>query len=259
MMANLGCGVFDNSRMSSTIGTSGAMRISTNKPIIDPDGKVWCYCFTKDTWVAGGAINNGGIVLKWMRDEYRGQFEIEMKQMNEKSIYKLFDLYAEQINPGSDGLTFLPYLTGERSPGWHAEATGIMHGLQLLHGKKHYIRAAMEGVMYNMYSIYEAVTALNDNVKTIIANGGYANSPIWLQIQADIFNKEIAVADVSEAAALGAAYTGMVAVGAVKDFKRSLPSMQTSQTILPIQENSKIYKESYRQFQELYSKLIKDN
>ncbi len=257
MMANLGCGVFDSTRMSSTIGTSGAMRISSDKPIIDPDGKTWCYNFTKDTWVAGGAINNGGIVLKWMRDEYKAQFESEMIEMGEKKIYKLFDTYAEQVSPASDELIFLTYLTGERSPGWHANAPGVIHGLRLLHGKKHYIRAAMEGVMYNMYSIYEAVTALNNNVKTIIANGGYANSPIWLQIQADIFNKDIAVADVSEAAALGAAYTGMVAIKYIQDFKQLLPAMKTSQIVNPIQENNEIYKNAYEKYQELYLKLIK--
>lgn len=255
MLANAGCGVVDDTSMSCTIGTSGALRIAVNKPLLDPQQRTWCYCFTRDTWVAGGAINNGGIVLKWLRDEYRQQYEYEMNAIGEKSVYKLFDRYASEVNAGSDGLLFLPFLTGERSPNWNANAKGTIHGLQLMHGKKHFIRAAMEGVMYRMFSVYEAVTQLNNNVKQIKANGGYINSDIWLQIQADIFDKDIAVAGVGEAAVLGAAYTGMAAVGAIKDLKQPLKEMEPQKVIKPSGNNKLIYKDAYKRFKDLYSSI----
>lgn len=255
MLANVGCGGFDDTSMSCTIGTSGALRIAVDKPLLDPLQRTWCYCFTRDTWVAGGAINNGGIVLKWLRDEYREQYEYEMENTGLKSIYELFDRYASKIGPGSEGLIFLPFLTGERSPNWNANARGTIHGLQLIHGKKHFIRAAMEGVIYRMFSVYEVITQLNNNVKQIMANGGYTNSDIWLQIQADIFNKEIAVAGIGEAAAFGAAYVAMAAVGAVASLRHPLPCMKPQKVVCPVEDNHIVYKDGYKQFKELYSRI----
>ncbi len=255
IMANVGCGVFDDTSMSCTIGTSGALRIAVDKPLLDPLQRTWCYCFTRDTWVAGGAINNGGIVLRWLRDEYRQQFEHEAQQLGLKSVYKLFDRYAEEIKPGSDGLIFLPFLTGERSPGWNANAKGTIYGLQLIHGKKHLVKATMEGIIYRMFSVYEVISQINSNVKQIKANGGYVNSQIWLQIQADVFNKEIAVAGVGEAAVFGAAYTAMAAVGAVSSLRHPLKVMEPSRTVKPIPGNAEIYQKAYRQFKEIYTKM----
>lgn len=255
MLANVGCGVFDDSSMSSTIGTSGALRIASEKPLLDSEQRTWCYCFTKDTWVAGGAINNGGIVLKWLRDDYKSQYEKEMLDQGMDSIYKLFDRYASQIAPGCQGLIFLPFLTGERSPNWNASAAGTIHGLRLMHGKRHFIRAAMEGIMFRMFSVYEVITQITSNVKQIRANGGYANSEVWLQMQADIFNKEIAVAGVSEAAAFGAAYVAMAAVGAVNSLKQPLKCMDPQKIIRPITENNRVYMDAYGDFKNLYAKI----
>lgn len=254
MLANVGCGVFDDSSMSFTIGTSGALRISVKEPLLDEKGRTWCYCFTKDTWVSGGAINNGGIVLRWLRDSFKKQYEHDMALEVEgtKSIYDLFSKYASEIKPGAEGLIFLPYLTGERSPGWNASARGTLHGIQLIHGKKHIVRAAMEGVMYKMYSIFEILTQINNNVKVIIGNGGYVNSNVWLQIQADLFNKEIAVAGIGEAAAFGAAYIAMAAIGAIRDLKTPMPAMKPSRIIQPIAENHEVYQAVYSEFKTLY-------
>ena len=256
IMANIGCGGFDDTSMSSTIGTSGALRIAVNKPLFDEQQRTWCYCFTKDTWVAGGAINNGGIVLKYFRDQFREQFSSEASKGNYENIYELFDFYASQINPGSDGLIFLPFLTGERCPGWKADASGALIGLKFMHDKRHIVRAAMEGVIYNMYSIFKMVEKLDGNVKQIISNGGYANSDIWLQIQADIFNKEIAVAGVKEASVLGAAYTAMVAVGDIKSLKEPIPKMRAVKIIKPNHKNTQIYKEKYKIFLNYYTNIL---
>lgn len=254
IMANLGCGVHDDTCLSSTVGTSGAVRTAVSTPLIDPDQQTWCYSFTKDMWVAGGAINNGGIVLKWLRETFRKQFEYDAAAYSE-GIYKLFDRFASEIRPGSDGLVFLPYITGERSPDWNARVRGLMFGLDYSHSKKHIIRAAMEGVMYRMYSIYEVMACLNSNAKQIRANGGYVKSDIWLQIQADIFNKEILVSGVGEASALGAAFMGMVAVGAVRDIRQLLPGMKPRKVVTPVEENHNIYKRMYKLAKEVYESV----
>lgn len=255
MLANYGCGVADDTSMSCTIGTSGALRISVNSPLLDPQQRTWCYCFTRDTWVAGGAINNGGIVLKWLRDEYRKQYEYEAEALGIEGIYELFDKYASEIKPGCDGLVFLPFLTGERSPNWNANARGTLHGLRLMHGRKHFIRAAMEGVMYRMFSVFEAIGSMGKNPVRIIANGGYVKSDIWLQMQADIFNREIAVAGVPEAAVFGAACIAMVSLGALEGFNSRLECMEPQKVIKPDEGNNSVYKEWYRQYKELYDKI----
>lgn len=255
ILANVGCGVFDDTAMTSTVGTSGAMRISVNKPLLDPLQRTWCYSFTRDTWVAGGAINNGGISLRWLRDEFKQQFEADASELGIKSLYELFDIYAAEIKPGCDGLIFLPYLTGERSPDWNGAAKGTIHGLTLSHGRKHFVRAAMEGVMFRMFSVFEVITQISDNIKRIMANGGYVNSDVWMQIQADIFNKEIMVAGIGEASVFGAAYVGMAATGAIKDLKTPLPGMQSSKVIKPVKENHEVYVKVYKQAMNIYNKL----
>ncbi|AZV56159.1 gluconokinase [Clostridium sp. AWRP] len=256
IMANIGCGGFDDTSMSCTIGTSGALRIAVNKPLFDEEQRTWCYCFTKDIWVAGGAINNGGIVLKYFRNQFRQQFEKEASEAKYDNIYHLFDYYASQIDPGSNGLTFLPFITGERAPGWNADATGSLVGLRFMHDKRHIIRASMEGVIYNMYSIYRMIEKIDGNVKQIIANGGYANSDIWLQIQADIFNKEIAVAGITEASVFGAAYTGMVAVGDIRSLKDPIPKMKPVKVIKPNSKNVEVYKDMYKTFLNYYTTIL---
>ncbi|MCX8129611.1 MAG: gluconokinase [Clostridia bacterium] len=254
IMANLGSGVVNDSAFSSTIGTSGALRTSVNKPLLAAEQQTWCYPFLKNTWVAGGAINNGGIVLKWIRDEFEKQFIDEAHGSN-VSIYKLFDRYASEIAAGSNGLFFLPYLAGERSPDWNPEVRGTMYGLSLIHGRKHIVRAAMEGVLYRLFSIYEILSDMNRTASKIIASGGYAKSKVWLQMQADIFNKEILVAPVTEASALGAAYLAMVAVGAANGFDNMLPSMKPRSIITPDAETHKFYTHAYKRAMEIYSNL----
>lgn len=254
IMANIGCGVCDETAFSSTVGTSGAIRTAADRPLLDPGQRTWCYSFLKDMWVAGGAINNGGIALKWLRGEFREQFEKDAAPHKE-SVYKLFDRFAEEVPPGSEGLVFLPHLTGERCPDWNANARGIMFGLSYSHGRKHIVRAAMEGVIYRLYSVYEVLKELSDGASVIKANGGYTRSRVWLKIQADVFNKGIMVPEVTEASALGAAYTAMYALGEVKDIRTLLPGMAAREIIHPDEENHAVYKKVYELSKQIYGSI----
>ena len=255
VLSNFGSGVFDDNSVSCTIGTSGAIRVTTKKPLIDPLQRTWCYCFGKDIYVAGGAINNGGLVLKWLENLCKSQYEHEIKLFNAKNIFKLFDLYASQAEPGSKGLIFLPFLTGERSPNWNANAVGIIYGLTLMHEKKHIIRSAMEGVIYNIFSVYKVVNQFNRNIKKIKASGGYSHSDIWLQIQADVFNKDIETLNINDTAVLGASYVAMLAIGAIDSFEKGLSVMKPYKIIKPIEKNVKVYEKAYKKFGELNSKI----
>ncbi|MDP4092799.1 MAG: gluconokinase [Bacillota bacterium] len=251
--ANVGCGSCDEHSLSCTIGTSGAIRIMTGKPILDSQSRTWCYSFLKDKWVLGGAVNNGGIALKWLEEQFGEQFKADASKSN-NSIYKLFDKYSDEIKPGSDGLIFLPQLTGERCPDWNSGAKGLMFGLTYSHGRKHLVKAAMEGVMYRMYWVYEVISGMCASIKEIRANGGYSESQAWLKIQADIFGTEILVSGVSEASALGAAYLSMVSLGAA-DFNTLLKGMEPRMVVYPDRNNHEVYTKMYRQAMKLYNNV----
>ena len=250
LLANIGCGIFGGDSLSSTVGTSGAIRKTVNAPFFSPGQQTWCYSFSKDLWIAGGAMNNGGLTLKWIRDNFESS-----PSGSVAGIYKKFDDLASQVNPGSDGLLFMPFLTGERSPDWNADVRGVVYGLSYMHGRSHLLRAAMEGVMYRLYSIYEVMTSSHAEPRRIIANGGYTKSDLWLQIQADVFNKEILVSGVSDASALGAAYLCMLSLGALSHMGEGLPGIRTVKEFEPDPSRHEVYAKAYEHYQEIYYKL----
>ena len=118
-----------------------------------------------------------------------------MKWLNEKIFdkvdYKVLDSLAIEAEPGSDGMIYLPYLAGERTPHFDPRAKGIFFGLTLKHEKKHFIRSVLEGVVFSLKDCLEIIKAMNLKADKIIASGGGAKSEVWLQIQADIFNLPI--------------------------------------------------------------------
>lgn len=256
IMANLGCGVSDDTALSSTVGTSGAIRTTVKAPLLDSQQRTWCYSFTEDSWVAGGATNSGGLALKFLKERLGAQL-LKDTGMAEGQEYKAMDLLAEVILPGSDGLVFLPYLTGERSPDWNPKVRGLMGGLELSHGNGHICRAAMEGIIYRLYSVYEAMAVINPRATQIRATGGYTKSSVWLQIQSDVFGKEILVPATHEGSALGAAFTAMVGVGAVSSFSNQLESMKPVARVEPNLEAHELYKTAYNRAMNLYNDTLK--
>jgi len=253
IMANLGSGVLNRTVFSSTIGTSGAIRTTVDAPLTDPEGRTWCYAFTRDKWVAGGAINNGSIAMSWLRREFGLQYGEHVREG--ESLSKTMDRLASAIPPGSGGLVFLPYLLGERCPDWNANARGMMAGLDFSHTRAHLVRAFMEGVMYRMATVDDALSELVGGGGALRASGGYARSDFWLQMQADLFNREVQISDVSEAGALGAAYLAMVAVGAVPNLEGGLPAMTPTRFFHPNPETACFYAAWKKRAESLYQAL----
>lgn len=250
ILANVGCGVFGQGAMTSTIGTSGALRTMLPVPYEDPNLSLWSYYFAGGLWAVGGAINNGGLVLKWLRD----QFLLPLGGPGGGDAYALFDRCAAQIPVGCEGLVFLPALTGERSPDWNSGATGAMHGLTVAHGGPHVVRAAMEGVLFRLYSLYELLRERGFAPPRLIANGGYSRSAVWLQMQADLFGCQIDVPREKEATVLGAAYMAMCAAGRVA-LGDVLPAMAAQHTYEPDQTQRGAWQEAYGRFDTLYRRL----
>jgi gluconokinase len=214
VLSNLGVDAIHPGEVAVTIGTSGAMRTVVDKPMTDPAGRTFCYALTERHWVIGGPVNNGGIILRWVRDEFAAA-ECETAKRLGIDPYEVLTRIAERISAGSEGLLFHPYLAGERAPLWDANLRGSFFGLAMHHRKEHMIRAVLEGVIFNLYSILPAVESLVGTSKSIKATGGFARSGLWRQMMADVFNREVVVPESFESSCLGAAVLGLYALGRV--------------------------------------------
>ncbi|WP_264739957.1 gluconokinase [Cytobacillus firmus] len=219
VLSNLGVNAIRKGEIAITIGTSGAIRTIIDKPQTDEKGRIFCYALTENHWVIGGPVNNGGMVLRWIRDEFASS-EIETAKRLGIDPYEVLTKIAERVRPGADGLLFHPYLAGERAPLWNPDVRGSFFGLTMSHKKEHMIRAALEGVIYNLYTVYLALVECMDGpVTRIQATGGFARSEIWRQMMSDIFESEVVIPESYESSCLGACILGLYATGKIDSFE----------------------------------------
>lgn len=235
-LANIGTGSVAEGSVSVTIGTSAAIRILSAEPVLEETGSIFCYHAAGNQYIVGGASNNGAVVMQWLKDS--------LLQTSE-TYNELFAL-AQTAPCGSNDLFFVPYILGERAPVWDAGAKGLYFGLSVNHTKAHLLRAAMEGVVYNLYNIGGRMANTKPWTQ-INAAGGFAQSPLWLQILAGVFNCKVCVSGSTESSALGAAMVGIKAL--------NLPVIVQPAIIAehhPDAVNHKIYADGFRKFERLY-------
>ncbi|GAA0363669.1 gluconokinase [Alkalibacterium iburiense] len=240
-LANLGVNAIDEGVVALTIGTSGAIRTVTDKPVTDPKGRTFCYALTENHWVIGGPVNNGGMILKWLRDELCQEEVLKAKESGENA-YDMITEKAVKIKAGSEGLLFHPYLAGERAPSWNANARGSFYGLALHHKRDHMMRAVLEGINMNLYMVFLALEELIGIPDKIHATGGFAQSHNWRQMLSDIFNQEVHVPQTVESSCLGAAVLGRYAIGDIEALSDIKGMVQTEKITKPSAENVEIYK-----------------
>jgi gluconokinase len=242
VLSNLGVNAIDPGVIAVTIGTSGAIRTVSPVPKTDPKGRTFCYVLTEGHWVIGGPVNNGGIVLRWLRDEFATS-EVETAKRLGIDPYDVLTKIAENVNPGADGLLFHPYMTGERAPLWDANARGSFFGLSIHHKKQHMIRAVLEGIVFNLYTVLLAVEELTGDPVRIQASGGFARSGMWRQLMADVFDKPVIIPESFESSCLGAVVLGMYATGEIKDFSIVSEMIGATHTHSPHEETAEVYRE----------------
>jgi gluconokinase len=204
--ANVGSGAVGPSRIALTVGTSAAVRMilpqPPDEPWVVPHG-LWAYRLDRGRAVLGGALSNGGNLLRWIWNTTGTDRGDETTTA------------AAALAPDSTGLTFLPFLAGERSPGWHDDASGVIAGLTVSTRPEHLIRAGMEAVAYRLADVYDALRPLASTEHEIVASGGaILVLPSWLQITADALGHTlIASTPGDEATARGAALMAAVEAG----------------------------------------------
>lgn len=236
-LANLGSGAIQPGEAAVSVGTSGAIRQFTNQFNVSDKQETFCYSFAADSYIIGGPTNNGGVVLQWLKN-----------MVQHEGSFPEFIGLAEQVQPGAEGLIFLPYINGERAPLWNQQAKGNFFGLNITHKQEHLVRAVLEGITLNLYQIGSALAEVAGAPQRIYVNGGLARSPIWLQMMADIFDADIYVSETHNSAAWGAAWTALVAVGKAESFAAIKENIPMSAPVHPNAENSAKYRDIYKQY-----------
>jgi gluconokinase len=193
-LANLGAGVITPGSSVITVGTSGALRRAVAEPLLDPQARTWCYRLSKHHLFAGGAINNAGLLLEWLRESF-------YRELDRESGFEALLLDAASIPPGADGLTVLPYLTGERSPHWQSDLEFTLHGARLRHTRAHVARAALESIAFCIADI-RTITGTGGAIKL---TGGITRSRTWMQTLSDVLETPLEPVDAADASAIGAA------------------------------------------------------
>ena len=232
-LSTLGTGCVEPGQYTAMVATSGAVRAVADQPVTDPQGRNWCYYLAEGRWVAGCAINNAGLAVRWLRDQVLAAPPAPGEAGNPTVSADEVDRWAAAVPPGADGLIVLPFLTGERSPYWNAAARGVVFGLSLAHHRGHLVRAMLEGIGYRMRSILDALTEVAGPVSEVRAAGGFVGSPVWMQIVADVLDQPLHLPVTQEASALGAAMLAMRATGHVERFAELLQFVQVEGACSP--------------------------
>jgi xylulokinase len=246
----IGIGVVSPGAVSATIGTSGVVLAATNLPALDPQGRVHTFCHgLPNCWLVMGVTQAAGLSLRWFRDQFatsNGQVE----------SYEDLTAQAAKIPAGSDGLLWAPYLMGERTPYLDAAARGMLVGLTASHTRAHVVRAIMEGVAFSLRDTFTIFEQIGVPVRNVRLGGGGARSPLWRQIQADVYGHAVETLAAEEGAAYGAAI--LAGVGAkswatVGDACAAV--VQVAQTTAPDVQNSLLMNRAYSSYRRLYPSM----
>ena len=253
-LSTLGSGAYRKGQMVAMLATSAAIRVVSEKPMVDDKGRTWCYVMADGKWMVGGAINNAGLVYWWFKEVF-GKEEVSCAEELGMDPYEIMNQYAEKVPPGSEGLIFLPFLTGERSPFWDPNARGMVFGLGLHHGKAHFVRAMIEGIAYRMNSVFQAITELTGEPREIRITGGSARSPLWCQILSDVFNRNLKLPEIREAPCLGAAIMAMQGLGYVKGLEAVEEMVRVEKEFIPQKEAADTYARIFDLYMRIYWSL----
>lgn len=250
-LATLGAGVWTEGKATVTIEDSGAMRIVSKKVLQDVKQRFFNYILAEDYYVSGGPTNNGGVVFEWFAKQF-GDFK---KAFDIENCMEDLINDATKVSAGSEGLLFLPYLLGERAPIWNANARGVYFGVNINHEQKHFIRATIEGILYEIYNIGKTLKE-HRTINSISANGSFASIPFCTQMIADIFNKPVSVSKNTNSVSLGAFLLSAVELGIYKNLDEAARSVVLPDTYKPNKQNHTVYAKYITIFEKLSTKLF---
>jgi gluconokinase len=237
-MNQLGVGALRPGVMTLSVGTSAAARMVRSKPEAMAAEGTWCY-YAPTSWLGGVATAGATSCLDWFMHHFAG--EVTYKEFEK-------DLTIKKDNP-----YFLPFLFGERCPGWNDNRSGGFYCLRSKHSKQDLYGAVLEGVLYNMYHAYQYLVKASSTPKTILLSGGITNSALWIQMIADIWQRSFCILrDSSQASMLGGAAVAMHILGELPDITNINIDYKNSVTISPRPEMASLYAERFAEYKMLY-------
>lgn len=250
----LGAGVTRKGQTQEQGGQAGGMSICMDSPVADPRLILGAHVIP-DLWLLQGGTVGGGGAMNWFEREFGGSERQEAEKNGTNSFMEI-DNQAKATPEGADGMVFLPYLAGERSPIWDANAQGVFYGVSFSKTRGHFARAVMEGVGYSLRHNLETAANAGATANTLNAMGGAANSRLWTQMKADITGCTIEVPSSDTATALGAAILAGVGTGIYKDFEEAaFTCVQIKRTHTPNPANKAVYDQGYQKYLQLYQNL----
>jgi xylulokinase len=207
----VGMGIVAPGVVSATIGTSGVVFAATDRPALEPGGRLHTFCHAvPGRWHVMGVTQAAGLSLRWFREQFGAGTD------DGRDPYERLTEEAANAPAGCQGLLWTPYLMGERTPHLDPDARGALVGLTAAHSRAHIIRAILEGVAFSLRDTFTLFSEMNVAVNKIRLGGGGARSPLWRQIQADVYGHEVEIVEAEEGAAYGAAILAGVGAGVWK-------------------------------------------
>jgi xylulokinase len=252
----VGNGIVERGAVSGTTGTSGVVFAHLDEPLMDAKLRTHTFCHAvPGKWHVMGVMLSAGGSLRWLRDTVFGAERSVSEQLG-VDPYELITAEAARVAPGSEGLLFLPYLTGERTPYPDPHARGVFFGLGLTHERRHLARAVLEGVAYGLRDSFELIAGMGLDMPQVRVSGGGARSRLWRQIQADVAGREMCMINVDEGAAFGAALLAGVGAGVYADVVTACrETIRVVDALAPEAAAVATYAAGYELYRSLYAGL----
>ncbi|MFW6188819.1 MAG: xylulokinase [Planctomycetota bacterium] len=255
----VGNGIVRSGVISATIGTSGVVFAFSDEVATDPQGRVHTFCHAvPGKWHVMGVVLSAGGSLQWYRDNLA---EAEREEAERRGVdpYEILTAQAAEAEPGCEGLLFLPYLTGERTPHANPNARGALVGITPRHGKGEVVRAVMEGITYAMKDSLEIIRQMGVEVEQIRLSGGGARSEFWRRMQAAVYENDVCTINASEGPAYGAALLAGVGTGVWRSVPEACDeSISVTSRYEVNDDERRVYAEFYPVFRRLYRSLEED-
>jgi len=246
----VGMGVVTPGAVSATIGTSGVVFAATDRPSLDPRGRLHTFCHAvPGRWHVMGVTQAAGLSLRWFRDHFGGGTNTN----DGRDLYERLIAEAAQVPSGADGLLWAPYLMGERTPHLDPNARAALIGLTAFHTQGHVVRAILEGVAFSLRESFSLFSEMGVPVRNIRLGGGGARSPLWRQIQADAYGHEVEILEAEEGAAYGAAILAGVGAGIWNSVDTACSKVvRIAQRVSPQPGVVERMNESYERYRRMY-------
>jgi xylulokinase len=244
-------GIVQPGAVSATIGTSGVVFAATERPALDLQGRIHTFCHAiPGRWHVMGVTQAAGLSLQWFANQFARDLQ------GDSHRYERLTTEASTVPAGAEGLYWLPYLMGERTPHCDPHARGALLGMTASHTRGHVVRAILEGVAFSLKDSFSIFDELGLPIERIRLGGGGARSPLWRHIQADVYGHEVEIVEAEEGAAYGAAILAGVGAKVWPTVDAACKAVvRVAQRIEPDARASAVMQQNYLVYRKIYPAL----